>query len=394
MKERFKKHKCCIILFSRSGGKELLRLVDSLLAHTEDIVLFGNANQLDVLQKAKIDKQLRFITLQKHPYYWQKLSFDYARNYGYEYALWLEDIQSLQPATLSLFLDELDENPGTLLVGDCSQSAALELKNAPFYHRCSHVSFSFKTGLQLNALTSAYRLYPIREMSDIRYASRGAGFEREALVKAAWKNIAIKNIPIEEEPQQVTPQKLSFSASLRRFSQLSLLNTYLVSLALFYYAPLRLFKIISKENIQAFINKNFFDRSEPIHTKALSIAFGVFMALSPFIGLQLLLGIPLAHFMKLNKALFVTAANINIPPVIPFLMWGSFKLGAVFVEQAKSDLFLSQEITLEALKENFLQYGIGALILATVSALVSGLIAYTWLSIARNRRIALETAPH
>jgi uncharacterized protein (DUF2062 family) len=35
-----------------------------------------------------------------------------------------------------------------------------------------------------------------------------------------------------------------------------------------------------------------------------------------------------AHFLKLNKVLVLVFANISIPPMIPFILYGSFATGA------------------------------------------------------------------
>jgi hypothetical protein len=51
--------------------------------------------------------------------------------------------------------------------------------------------------------------------------------------------------------------------------------------------------------------------------RAASVGFGMFMGIVPIWGFQLLVGIPLAIAMRLNKTLFIVAANISIfPPVI------------------------------------------------------------------------------
>src|SRR5690606_37082592 len=126
------------------------------------------------------------------------------------------------------------------------------------------------------------------------------------------------------------------------FTRISVLNTYLVTLALLYYIPLRFLKSLTAENIKAFIKKNFFDETEPAYKKALSIGFGVFMGIFPVWGYQLIIGISLSHLLKLNKAIFILAAHISIPPMIPFIIYGSYRLGAFFVKNPQNDILFSQ----------------------------------------------------
>lgn len=392
MKERFKRLKCCIIISSHAIGDELLHLVAYIQGLTDEkiIICTTDYKSLSLHKALKNQDQLVFIS-PKFADIRHIKSLRIALELGYDHALWLEDIPQIAVSTMNLLLNEIELGSQTLIIGTPTLAVDTGNKQTPLVQKIGHASFWFKTGMKLDALQSGLRLYPIRKMQAIRFIDGGCGFEKEALVKAIWSGIPVKNIQINDTLNNRVKRK-TFGTALRNFSQLSLLNTYLVALALFFYVPLRFLKLLSKENIRAFIKKNFFDRSEPIYIKALSIAFGVFMAFSPFIGFQLLIGIPLAHFLRLNKALFVTAANINIPPIIPFLIWGSFKLGAAFIENPKGDLFLSQGFNADVLKENFLQYGIGALVLASISALLAGLISYTWLYIARSKRIALEAA--
>src|SRR5690606_41820547 len=64
-------------------------------------------------------------------------------------------------------------------------------------------------------------------------------------------------------------------------------------------------------------------------------------------GFQLLVGIPFAIFTKLNKVLFIAAANISIPPFIPFIIYGSYKMGELVLGKPEVELPKLSEITLE-----------------------------------------------
>jgi len=44
-------------------------------------------------------------------------------------------------------------------------------------------------------------------------------------------------------------------------------------------------------------------------------------------GYQMLATLFLAHVLKLNKVIAIVAANISIPPMIPFLLYGSYLTG-------------------------------------------------------------------
>lgn len=109
--------------------------------------------------------------------------------------------------------------------------------------------------------------------------------------------------------------------------------------------------------------------------KATSIALGVFIGIAPFWGFQTLLAISLAVFFRLNKVISFAASNISIPPMIPFILYGSLKIGSYFVSNSKTLLF-DTSLTLDAITNNLQQYIIGSFILATITALLFGVFGF------------------
>src|SRR6185312_8995913 len=116
------------------------------------------------------------------------------------------------------------------------------------------------------------------------------------------------------------------------FSRISLLNTYLVTLTLLFYLPRRLLLKVYRKGIFSLIKEEAFNPAESNFTKAFSIGFGFFMGIFPVWGFQLLIGIPIAVLFRLNKVLFIAAANISIPPMIPVIIFLSYYFGSFFVQ--------------------------------------------------------------
>ena len=63
----------------------------------------------------------------------------------------------------------------------------------------------------------------------------------------------------------------------------------------------------------------------------LSAALGVFVACTPFYGLQTLLALGAAWLLGLNRMVAVTAAQVSIAPVSPFLIFGSIQAGELLL---------------------------------------------------------------
>jgi uncharacterized protein (DUF2062 family) len=110
------------------------------------------------------------------------------------------------------------------------------------------------------------------------------------------------------------------------------------------------------------------------------------MGIAPVWGFQLLIAIALSFLLRLNKALVIIAANISIPPMIPFIIFLSHTTGAVWLGKKAQRMSFSNEITLEMIQANFLQYVIGAITLAIVSGVIFGVLTYGMIKLYRSRK--------
>lgn len=108
----------------------------------------------------------------------------------------------------------------------------------------------------------------------------------------------------------------------------------------------------------------------------MSIAYGIFWGIFPLWGFQLIICIPTAIFMRLNVAIVVLAANISIPPMIPFILFASFWMGALVLGGNRGDLSIAQMTNLDVIQTNVYQYSIGAVVLALVASIIVGGFSY------------------
>ena len=89
----------------------------------------------------------------------------------------------------------------------------------------------------------------------------------------------------------------------------------------------------------------------------------------------------LAVLLKLNKAIAFAFSNVSFPPLIPFVIYGSLKIGSYFITSDKP-LILSMDMTLADIQKNIVQYLVGSFILATFMAILFGLTGYLLLTLA------------
>jgi len=108
----------------------------------------------------------------------------------------------------------------------------------------------------------------------------------------------------------------------------------------------------------------------------LSVAYGVFWGIFPAWGFQIAIAIPTAALLGLNVPIVFFASNISIPPMIPFILYASFWMGAFVLGGNRGDLSLDKMQDLDIIKTNVMQYSIGAITLSVVAALLFGLVTY------------------
>ena len=178
--------------------------------------------------------------------------------------------------------------------------------------------------------------------------------------------------------------RISHFRPFQDFFRISIVNTVLVLLAFFWVYPIRFIKSLTVKNIKAFIRNNITNTSETNLRLSGAIGWGVFCGIIPFWGYQMIFAAISSHFLKLNKIIAVAASNISVPPMIPFILYGSFYLGGLITDKEISlDLSL---LSMKILPDYLYLYLIGSFSLAVISGFVS--LFFSWLLLTLFRKKA------
>jgi len=165
----------------------------------------------------------------------------------------------------------------------------------------------------------------------------------------------------------------------------------LVLVAFLYIKPRNILQhIFDREKGKEYINKHLLQSDQPDYIKSLSVAFGVFMGIVPLWGFQLVLAIFLSIVLKLNKALVIVAANISIPPLIPLIIFLSYKTGAYWMGANAMYFEFTRYITLDSIRKNFEQYIAGSITLAVIAGAVAGVLTYMFLKLFKRRKTVMN----
>ena len=115
-----------------------------------------------------------------------------------------------------------------------------------------------------------------------------------------------------------------------------------------------------------------------------SIALGVFCGIIPIWGYQLVFAGVSAHLLKLNKVVAMISSNISIPPMIPFILYGSLVLGGIFFD---NPLWIDiHQVSFQTVAEALLQYVVGSVMLAIIAFLIVFLSTWCIFSFTRHKR--------
>lgn len=384
----------CVVMPTYNNAGTLKKVLEEVLAETASVIVVNDGSTdetLEILKNFKNRIDLISYPENKGKGNALRKGFKRATELGFTHAISIDSDGQHFAYDIPKFVKQIDLCPDALVIGARNMNSENVPGKSSFGNKFSNFWFHFETGIKLTDTQSGFRLYPLHAMQSLRFFTKKFEFEIEVIVKSAWKGIPVINIPIHihYEPGK---KRISHFRPFRDFSRISVLNTYLVILAVFYHIPRRFFKKLSYRNFITFLKEQFLKEDESSAKKAFSIGFGVFMGISPVWGFQMLIGLILAQFFKLNKAIFLVAANISVPPLVPFILFLSYELGGLFISNSKSDLFFSQGITLETVKENALQYLIGAVALAVICGFVSGLISYFIIRLYRKNRAFADDA--
>ncbi len=157
----------------------------------------------------------------------------YAAEHGYRYMLTIDSDGQHYASDIPKFVEEIAKTPDALLVGARNlRSDNMPGKNT-FANKFSNFWFRVETGIRLDDTQSGFRLYPVRRMKGMRFATRRYEFEVEVLVRAAWRGIEVRNIPVRVfYPEKA--ERVSHFRPGKDFTRISILDTLLVLGALLF----------------------------------------------------------------------------------------------------------------------------------------------------------------
>ena len=302
--------KCCVLIPTYNNEKTLQKVIESVLVYTSDIIIINDGSTdstSTILENFPSLIQIHF-PMNKGKGMALRAGFKKAFADGFDYAITIDSDGQHYADDIPVFVNEIKNNEGALLIGSRNMSHESVPGGSSFGNKFSNFWFWAETGVRLGDTQSGFRLYPLKVMDAMKFYTSKFEFEIESIVKASWRGVEVKNVPIKV---LYNDERVSHFRPYKDFARISVLNTWLILVALFYIKPRNLYRKMRKKGFKKFFAENVLKSDDSPKKKSLSIALGVFLGLTPFWGFHGILSLSLAAVFKLNKAIAFAFSNIT-----------------------------------------------------------------------------------
>lgn len=384
--QKFNSHKICVIIPTYNNEKTLGKIIDDVSEYTENIIVVNDGSTDSTNEILLSHKNISLISYPDNvgKGWALRQGFQYAIKHDYNYAITIDSDGQHFASDIPKFIDKLEESGDALIIGARNMNQESVPGKSTTGLKISNFWFNVETGIEAPDTQSGYRLFPLQQLKDLKFHTKKFEFEIEVIVRAAWKGVKIESVPVTVFYAKGKDRVTHFRP-FKDFTRIGILHFILVTITFCYINPRNFLRKLFDRSSYHDIRKQIFNADESNSLISLSIAFGIFMGIVPIWGFQLIVGIFLAVLFRLNKALVIIAANISIPPMIPIIIFLSFKMGSIWIGKAATPLNFSNTFSLDTIYVNFIQYIYGSITLAFTASLLFGSGTYLFLSLYRKQ---------
>jgi uncharacterized protein (DUF2062 family) len=309
---------------------------------------------------------------------------------GFTHAITIDADGQHSTGALAEFAAAAQRRPEALILGtrDLKQAGAPWARRAT--NALSNFWVRFETGLRLSDTQCGYRCYPLAAIRSLRVKSERYAFELEIQVKAAWAGIPL--VPQQVWADYAAPtSRLSHFRPGRDFAEAFLLHCRLATQAFCLPAPLRRLLALGawghlprSHRVRTVFRHLFAEHTESPGRVACAVGIGLFCGIAPIWGFQMVAAAVLAHRLRLNKAIALTASNISFPLAAPFILAAGLILGH-FLWTGRLVEF-SPDAAARQIPVYFCEWLAGSVVLAILVAVLGALVTFLLASLRAGGR--------
>jgi glycosyltransferase involved in cell wall biosynthesis len=249
----FAVYKVCVLIPTFNNATTLERVLRDVLEYTNQVIVVndGSTDQTSQILKSFEGITVVSYTTNKGKGYALRQGFRKAVEKGYDYAVTIDSDGQHYADDLPLFIEKLKSYSRAVIVGARNMDQASVPGKSSFGNKFSNFWFKIETGLTMHDTQSGFRLYPVRLLKDFTFLTRKYEFEIEVMVRAAWRGLDIVEVPVKVfYPEK--EKRVSHFRPFRDFTRISVLNTFLVTIAFLWIKPRDLFRSIKKKTLMTY----------------------------------------------------------------------------------------------------------------------------------------------
>lgn len=238
----------CVLVPTYNNEQSLRAVLEDILTYTSNIIVVNDGSTDST---AKILEDFSHLTLvqyspNKGKGYALRQGFKKAEELGFSHVISLDSDGQHKASDLPAFFEVVQQEPDSLFIGSRNMKQTNVPGSSNFGNNFSNFWFKFETGIDAPDTQSGYRAYPIHLFKGVNFLTTKYEFEIEVLVRAAWKDIPIKSIPIDVfyPPEE---ERVTHFRKIPDFTRISILNTVLVTMAIFYFKPRNFLRSLKKK---------------------------------------------------------------------------------------------------------------------------------------------------
>lgn len=372
-----------VVIPAHNHGETLGEVLRAVLAVLPDVVVVDDGSRDKTEEVLLAFPQVHRVRHERTEGYGASLlsGLEKAHEVGCSHAIVMEGDGRHSAADLWKFLRTAQRNPTAVVVGFRRPGAG---GRHPVMRAIMRAFSNFwvwvAAGRMIRDSQSAFRCYPVAPLLELVYRTRGHEFATELAIKGAWLGLPFRAVPVASPPLRRPDARF---AVLRDSWRWWCLIWLLIWQRVLFPRPL----------LGAIHRKEFEDlrplQRARVYTKgivlqetttaarfAMAVAVGVFFAIVPLWGIQMVLALALGHYMGLSKPLIILACNVSWGLLLPVILVGSLALGQYIMDGSVEIVTSPSMVTMALIKEYLLEYLIGGTVLAFIVGGVFGIASW------------------
>ena len=298
---------------------------------------------------------------------------------GYERIITLDADGQHDPADAILLAEKAALLPGpSIIIGNRLMVQDTVPRSSHFGRAFSNFWVRLESGLDLPDTQSGMRLYPVRELLQLRPRSRRYDFEIEVLILAAWEGITIDSVDISVH-YPAGDQRVSHFHQFKDNFRLTCLHTGLIIRRLLPLSKLELAnlhpsavkeKLVVRHPLKT-LRGLCLEHSSPLWL-ATAAWMGIFLGALPLLACHTVVILYICHRLHLNKIAAVAASQFCAPPVVPVIC---IQVG-YFLQSGTLLLDFSREVWVFEVHLRLWDWFLGSLLVGPLLGGIGAVITY------------------